>query len=329
MFKYKKYYILAISIFLFTGCLSSNEDPTNIELEVLRASLLEKQLTIDDLQQSIDEHVQKTNQYVKDIQDLEEQLNTEIAIRERFIEESNHLLPIHINKKNYYEIDKDMVFMIHYYEDIENQYGVERLYIYKNGSLPQLRSTGKNISFDVLRKKKQILILSNQDLVFQNYDGTIEQTLPLTEHNTSGILSFTEDGYIYEDNPLLKNYIEVTRFETKNGEEINLNTEPSEEAIQVLLGVYSVDYTNLNKVNVNFHAIESNQYIIDLANEFVFYVEENKGEAAHLYRYNLKTKKHKIIAKNTEANFNLYKKENKVYYYNEATKTDEVIDVIK
>ncbi len=34
--------MLSISCFILTGCSTSQEDPTNIELEVLRASLLEK-----------------------------------------------------------------------------------------------------------------------------------------------------------------------------------------------------------------------------------------------------------------------------------------------
>ncbi len=110
---------------MLTGCLSSNEDPTNIELEVLRASLLEKQLTIDELRLTIDEYVATTNEHLSEIDQLNKNLDTEISIRKRIASESNKLLRINTDARHYFEIDEDLIFMINNYEDSDNEYSLE------------------------------------------------------------------------------------------------------------------------------------------------------------------------------------------------------------
>ncbi len=301
--------LLLILVFL-TGCLSSNEDPTNIELEVLRASLLEKQLTIDELRSTIDEYVDTTSTHLSEIEQLRQKLDTEISIRKRIASESNKLLKINTDSKHYYEIDEELVFMVNNYEDVENIYSLEKLYLYENGGLPRLLYTAENIAFDLNRASEYSIVVTNEALAFIHYDTTLIQEFPLNEHDSNAYLQLFEDQYIYTDKPEKSCSIIAS---INDGTKTQLN------------GIYTVDYSNLEEVSIDFYSFNSTDYYIDEVGEKVFYSILDDEEKIVLYEYNLRSGTEHILATNTNLPFKLYKKENRVYYYSEVIESEKSI----
>ena len=297
-----------------TGCLSSNEDPTNIELEVLRASLLEKQLTIDELRATIDEYVITTNEHLNEIEQLNNKLETETSIRKRIASESNKLLRINTDAQHFYEIDHTKVFMINNYTDTENAFSLEKLYLYENGSLPQLMYTAENIEFDLHRSEKQIIIATNEALIFQDYKTTVLQNLVLNSHNDQAQLHFFSDNYIESDKP---------------EKSLSIIAAVSEEEKSQLNGIYTVNYSDLDEIDILFHEFNSSDYYIDEKNNAVYYSTIEEEEKNVLYAYNLETKQRNIIATNMNLPFKLYKKDNQVYYYSEEIESEKSITLLE
>jgi hypothetical protein len=297
--------LLAMS--MLTGCLSSNEDPTNIELEVLRASLLEKQLTIDELRLTIDEYVATTNEHLSEIDQLNKNLDTEISIRKRIASESNKLLRINTDARHYFEIDEDLIFMINNYEDSDNEYSLEKLYLYKNGSLPQLLYSHEHIEFDLNREEKYVIVATTEELAFQDYNATTIQTVPLNLHTENALIQFFEDEYIHMDKPT-KSLSIITSID--EGNKILLN------------GVYTIDYSDLEDIIIVFHEINSSDYFIDEVGATVYYSISDEEQKNILYNYNLDTHEKYQLAVNTNLPFKLYKKDNQVYYYSEAVESE-------
>ena len=158
--------LFLLIIFILSACHSSNEDPTNIELEVLRASLLEKEFYIDELKASMDAYQEESQDFQESIYELENQV-AELKVRnENLLSKQEQILQVASGKEHYYQTNGENAFMIFQYDDLENEYHYEELYLFTKGQKEQLVHRSTQIEFLVHEEGFIIVVEPKQCILF-------------------------------------------------------------------------------------------------------------------------------------------------------------------
>lgn len=166
-------WLLTISL-IFAGCSTSNEDPTNIELEVLRASLLEKELIIDELRDTIDDYTDTVELLKEDISIKQKTIDEGNVLRQHLLEGQPQELNLSSDKDNYYVIDGQNAFMLYNFIETNLKYEYESLYkiSVSEESINEIELfRGSNILFYIDDYYSQVYIQDANQVVVMNYNG--------------------------------------------------------------------------------------------------------------------------------------------------------------
>ncbi len=293
--------LVGIIILLLTGCNTNNEDPTNIELEVLRASLLEKELLIDELQASIAENQAQKSILESQVQDYKESLEDERALKEQLLDEQPKILTVHNTDSHYYEVIGDSLYLLLSYEEDIFDYYYEELIRFKDNAPSQTIYKGSDIQFDVDRGTGHTFIVDNDQVTIVNqenevvYQDTIDLNDPLIELIPTLYLA---------DKDSRKNYV----FMSKS----------IQEDTNSLLAIISYDYLYNSEVIKKKYYLNTKHYVFDTDNSQLFY-EETIEEQNYLYRLNLKNDVKETIAVNETKAFELYIDNGQIYYFDDES----------
>jgi len=286
-------------LILLTGCLSTNEDPTNIELEVLRAGLLEKELSIDKLRQSLDENTRIQKTLEAEIERLTIEVDRERSIKEKLLEGQTQILVVQDAKEHFYDLIKESLYILTVHEDEEIDYLYEQLYKYSNKNETELVYKGEDIQFRVNEMVEVITIIDKDKLKIIDktlklrYEDTIDLNDPLIELTPS----------LYLDNHTgMASYVLMWKY--------------IDEDVPTLYSILAYDYTDLNQIKFNKYNIDTQSYFIDDERSFLVYVEVRE-DGNYLMKLNLVTGEESFIAQNATEPFSLYKSSNNIYYYNQ------------
>lgn len=201
--------IFLLLIVLMSACRSSNEDPTNIELEVLRASLLEKELYIDELTASIDQYQEEVYALQDSVYGLEEQISELKERNDNLLGKQEQVLQIATKKEGFFQIYGNGVYMVFQYEDAENDYQYEELYYISPDARERAVHRSEQLEFIVNEDgnvfvtdlQKIFLYDTNLDLIKET-----ELELALTEETSS---FETDRLLIKKDETLSRNYLVI------------------------------------------------------------------------------------------------------------------------
>lgn len=294
---------LFLVIILLTGCSSSNEDPTNIELEVLRASLLEKELLIDELHRSLDENTKQRLNIETQVEDLQKVAELEKSLKEKLLEGQNQILTIHDNKDNYFQFLKDDLYIITTHNDETYNYSYDELMRFRNKEKGQLIYRGNNLEFNVDTITNVISVLDVDRFRLFNYEG--------------------ENTYTYEidlNNPLIElNASLYIRPQRINEAYVTL-WKYTDQDQATLYSVIYFDFENIYDVVTKQYYLKSQSYIFDNTNGKLIY-EEILEDVHNLYELNLATGTKNLVIMNKTKSFELYTTNGNIYYYNENIKT--------
>jgi len=295
----KKIYMCLLIVILLTSCTSTNEDPTNIELEVLRVSLLEKELIIDELHQSLDDNNRQNNTLIATVADLEVQLEAELIIKETLLEGQDQILTIQENKPHFYDVINDSLYIITVYDSEEFEYSYEELLRYVKDEPGEIVYKGSQIEYKVDYKTNitsildegKFRIIDNELQVRYNYD--IDLNEPLIELSSSLYTNSLDKQMSYV---VLWKYIE--------------------EDIPTLYSIITFDYHSLNDIQLTQHNLVTKDYEISEEFNSLIYVEVNQ-EAQALISLDLLTGDKKVLLQNASQPYSMYKNDGNIYYFDE------------
>lgn len=291
--------ICLLIVLLFTSCTSTNEDPTNIELEVLRVSLLEKELIIDELHQSLDENNRQNNTLIARVEDLETQLESELRIKEKLLEGQSQIMTIHENKPHFYDVINDSLYIVTVYDDEEFAYSYEELLRYDKDQVGQTVYKGEEIEYKVDEKTnitsvldiEKFRIIDNDLEVRYSYD--IDLNDPLIELSSSLYANELDKQMSYV---LLWKYID--------------------EDVSTLYSIISFDYHNLSDIVATQLNLVTKDYEISEEFNTLIYVEVTQ-EADTLISLDLETGDKQILLLNETEPYSMYKNDGNIYYFDE------------
>ncbi len=297
----RKIILTGLCILVLTGCNTNNEDPTNIELEVLRASLLEKELLIDELQDSIAENQTQKSALERQVQDFEQSLEDERALKQQLLDEQPQVLTVHNAVDHYYQVVGDSLYLLLGYDEDIFDYYYEELIRFRNTEPSETVYRGSQIQFDVDRGTGYTFILDLDQVKIINQENEViyEDVLDLNDP----LIDLTPTLYL-ADKDGRKNYV----FMTKS----------IQEDTKTLLGIISYDYLYSNEVIKKKYYLNTKHYLFDTDNSQLFY-EETIEEQNYLYRLNLKNDIKETIAVNPEKAFELYIDNGQIYYFDEES----------
>ncbi len=292
--------ILMIIIVITSACSSSNEDPTNIEMEVLRASLLEKELRIDKLQDSIEEHQNTKVELTNKVYILESDLEEERSQMIQLLDNQPQVLTIHKEKSHYYDMFNDDLYILLTFTDEYIDYDYEELYRYHKNQEVELIYRGEDIQFCIDESSGHLFVLNNDEIfIYDNelkliYEELIDVNDPLIELSPTLYL---------DDNDYGKNYVLMSKY--------------IQEDIPSLLALIIYDYRHDNDTIVAKYYMNTQNYIFhDERPELIY--EEISEEGITLYKINFNTESKTIIAQNISVGFELYKENQQIYYFDES-----------
>ncbi|MBN2221218.1 MAG: hypothetical protein JW708_03360 [Vallitaleaceae bacterium] len=252
MKKFKIACLFLLILFILSACHSSNEDPTNIELEVLRASLLEKEFYIDELKASIDAYQEESQELQESIFELENQV-TELKVRnENLLSKQEQIIQVASSKEHYYQTNGDNVFMLFQYEDLENEYHYEELYLFAKGEKEQLVHRSSQIEFLIHEEEFVIVVEPKQCILYDLNMNRIAEIDLETELLVNAGDLFLGSLRLDYDNALAKQKIIIP-----------IHT-------QTLEAILIIDYTT-DSLEQNLFIVEDEPTFIDIENNILSY----------------------------------------------------------
>lgn len=296
---YKKILLYLLSILLLTSCTSTNEDPTNIELEVLRVSLLEKELMIDELHQSLDKNNRLNNTLIQTVEDLEKTLEHEKELKLRLLEGQTQILTIQENKPHFYDVVNDVLYILTVYDNEELEYKYEDLLRYTKDEPSVIIYKGSDIQYKIDAKTNSISVLDNEK--FQIMDKELKVR------------------YIYDidlNDPLIELIPTLYIGNTDKQKSYVLLWKYIEEETPTLYSVISFDYHNLDDIISTQHNVNTQYYEIADDQGALVYVEATQ-EGNTLVSLNLETGDKVVIHKNKSEPFSMYKEDSDIYYFDQ------------
>lgn len=166
-------FLLILTVIL-TSCSSSNEDPTNVELTVLRASLLEKELLIDDLRDTIDDYSDNITTLENELTVKDKTIEEGLVLRQRLLEGQPQELLLANDKETFFDIDKENAFLLYRYNNLSLDYTYESLY--KLGLIDDAVTEielyrGNNVMFHIDPNYSQVYVQDLKKIIVMDYYG--------------------------------------------------------------------------------------------------------------------------------------------------------------
>lgn len=296
---YKKFMIFLICIMVLSSCTSTNEDPTNIELEVLRVSLLEKELIIDELHQSLDENNRQNKTLLSTIEDLETRLSREEELNSILLEGQPQVLTVQDESPHFYELIGETLYLLTVHENEEFDYSYEELHRYVKDEADTLVYKGSKLQFKVGEKTSITTILDNEK--FRIIDKDLQVRYEYDIDLNDPLIELTPTLYIDNYNKQ-ESYVLLWKY--------------IEEDIPSLYSVISFDYHNIDDIEILQHNLVTQQYEIEDSLGLLIYVDPNQ-EINTLVRLDLSTGDKEIILQNQTEPFSMYKNNGNIYYFDE------------
>lgn len=292
-----------LCLILVTGCTSTNEDPTNIELEVLRVSLLEKELIIDELHQSLDENNRQNNTLIDTIEELEDDLESVQNINERLLQGQTQILTIQENKPHFYDVVNDVLYILTVYNSEEFDYTYEELLKYVDDEPSESIYQGTEIQYKVDVKTNFISIVDDEYFMVIDNEQEVRFT---SEIDLNDPLIELESTLYIENVDKQESYVFLWKY--------------IEEEIPTLYSIIKYDYQNVDNVIETKHNVNTQHYEISDEHGTIVYVEETQ-EANSLISLNLTSGEKQILLQNETEPFSMYKNDGNIYYFDQENDT--------
>lgn len=299
----KKLIVIGLMSILLTGCGNSNEDPTDIDLQVLRASLLEKELYIDELQKGIEETQNEKDNLSREVANLLDELEDERLQKIKLLDAQPQIMSIHYEKDHYFDTVEDTLYILMQYKADEFGYEYEELFRFRKDRTMESVYRGTEVQFSVELGTGHIIVLDGDLVSVLNNDLTslIRETIdlndPLIELSPKLYLQDEDDG---------KSYIMLSKT-------IQDDTES-------LLAIISFDYKSDDDVKIQKYYLNTKKYVLDAAKSTLFY-EELAEDGIYLYKLDFDTDIREAIAVNLEQPIDLHFHNGQIYYFDEERNT--------
>jgi hypothetical protein len=260
--------------YLLTGCMQDTDDPTNIEHEVLRASLLEKELKIDELLKTSDQNSTRISQ-------LETQ-NTQLERDNKRIQEKldtlllNQSVDFLINdqRDNYYQSFNDKLLISGVYNNDSLDIHQEILYLLAPNRPKQELYRGKEITFYLNSMNTTILLLDNNLFYVLDEQGKILFKTTIDLNNPQ--LDLKASLYVEIDNTYNSASVFLTRDTEIPSDATSENPKKSNSKLQAI--VY-FDYSNLTDIKISTYYFDTYEYVFFSKKQILAYVKTKAEES--------------------------------------------------
>lgn len=304
------YFILiGFGLLSLVGCLNNTDDPTNIEHEVLRASLLEKELKIDELLKTIDQTSNKlaqledlNNELKKDYQRSQDNLS--ILMNTKDIE-----FNIDNTKDNFFQSVNDKLYITGVYDNKDLEIRQEILFLLQKGDSKKELYRGKDISFFVDPTNLSIQLLDENNLYILDESGTIKYKADIDLNNPQVDL---HSNLIISKSKKINTAVVLLTKDSSFPSDATSN-DPEKE-ISRLMAVIYFDLLDLSNVKQTTYLFDTSQYICFADEGKVIYVKI-KDDEQMLEVLDLRTEEINLIHTNKIESLEL-RYENNVLYYN-------------
>jgi len=291
--------ILAVIFSIHAGLQTDNEDPTNIELEVLRASLLEKEMIIDELRESLDDKNKENHTLEMTVEEMTtevEKLNKQYKL---LLEGQDQILSILDSKEHYFEYDFNELYLLTYHNNEEMDYYYEELIRFMEKEKGQVVYRGKDIQFDLDKESNDLVVLD-------------EDEFQLFNHDLESIFQYTIDL----NDPLVDLTPELLLDDGRYNESFILLSKKIGEDVKKLFSVIYIDYKDETKITVQPYYLDTDTYYILKDYNELLYVEETEV-GVNLIAIDFTDGSKRTIAVNKTGRFAMYQNNGSVYYYSE------------
>ncbi len=297
-----------------SGCSyqGGDEDPTNIEMEVLRASLLEKELQMDELRATIDEQIEQNDELSYKIEDLESEALRQKRITQSLIDNAHEQLQVKDTQEHYYRQVGEDLYIIMTYQDYDNDYGYDTLMHYRDGEEGNLVYQGNDIQFGLDISRDVIYIL----------DGTVLSFLTM-DYNVINEVDFSDQLASPDHN------IQLLKMSLNTGPYLYLTFSggQDDEESMGIYGVAEVDYNNPENLKTQTVSISTSDYVISPKNRSVYYSYYGISEPVNLTRYRFESNDHIPVDKNSNSAFSPYIMNDQLVYYSESIDGEKTVEI--
>jgi len=279
MIKYIKkaqFKLLSIMVYTFilSGCFSNTDDPTNIEHEVLRASLLEKELKIDELLKTIDQNSARLNQLEASNQQLLEAFDKSEKNLETLLMSKNIIFTLNETRDNFYQVLNDTLYISSVYDDQELGLHQEIVNVYQ-ADLPKVELyRGTKVTFFVDDVKKQLVLLDENNLYILETDGKIKYKADIDINNPQVDLN---PSLIINQNKTADYGIVLLTRDTRTPSDATKTN--IKKDISRLLSVVYFDFANDTQQEPFIFYFDTNEYIIFSEQKKMAYVTTKNDNA--------------------------------------------------
>lgn len=306
-------FIITLSIGLVScSYQGGDEDPTNIEMEVLRASLLEKELQMDELRTNIDEQIKRNDELSYQIEDLQTEALRQNRVIQTLKDNANQQLEVKDTQDHYYSYINNELYIIMSYHDYENEYSYDNLMHYKDGEEGNLVYQGDTIQFGIDNERGVIYILDGATLRFFTMEYTLISELDVSDQLVSPYHRIQLLPAVSGTEP----YIYLT-FSGSEEDETSTN----------IYGVAEIQYKDPENLRLETVSISTSDYVISPKNRSVYYSYYGISDPVTLTRYRFKTNEHINISKNTSAAFSPHIEDDQLFYYSESAGKEKMVEI--
>lgn len=303
--------IACFGLLSLVGCINNNDDPTNIEHEVLRASLLEKELKIDELLKTIDQTSSRLAQLENQNEQLKEdylrsQDNLSILMNTKDIE-----FNIDNSKDNFYQSVNDRLYVIGNYQNDDLGIHQEILFLLEQGITKKELYRGNDISFFVDPMSMSIQLLDENNLYIFDELGTIKYKADIDLNNPQ--VDLHSNLIISRSKKINAAIVLLTKDSSLPGDATSINPE---KKISRLMAVIYFDLLDLNNVKQITHFFDTSQYVCLSDEGKVIYVK-SKDEEQMLEVLDLRTEEINLIQTNITEPLTFRYENNVIYYLND------------
>lgn len=302
--------LIVCSLFL-SGCVNQTDDPTNIEHEVLRVSLLEKELKIDELLKTIDQNSSRLSQ-------LEKQ---NIILKDNYEKSQNNLNALLLSKsieflindkrENYVQPVNGNVYVLGVYDNQTLDLHQEILYLISAQMPKQEIFRGENITFYVNASTQDIIVLDKDNLYILDNQGSVKYKANIDLNNPQ--VDMVASLQIDISNPNNSCMVLLTRDASAPND---ATSSLPKKKISRLQSIVYYDYSNLSDITSTIYYFDTNEYVVFPEKQKIAYVKTKDDESV-LEVLNLRTQQSEVIQTNILVPFDLKVEGNTLYYHSD------------
>lgn len=302
---------MCIGAVSLVGCINNTDDPTNIEHEVLRASLLEKELKIDELLKTIDQNstrltqLEKQNEKLeKDYEQSKENLNTLLMTKEINFSIDN-------SKENFFQSVNNQLYITSIYNDETLGIHQEILFRMEQGKEQTEVYRGSDISFFVDPTNQYIELLDKNNLYIFDETGKTKYKADIDLNNPQ--VDLQSRLVISNSKRISSAMVVLTKDIAETGTEGN---EDSKNMVEQLLAVVFFDLLDFGNVKQTTYFFDTTQFVCIADQNKIIYVK-SKDEEWVLEELNFRTEEPITIHTNRIEPLNIRFENNVLYYKND------------